>query len=71
MYLHQKFQVPKIEVFTYISCMSSEKGKSTHPQDCLYFWYVNYRHFKYLKLLVIFGVLRVGRRWLGEDSAGF
>ena len=44
---HQTFQVPKMEVFTYISCMDTAYGYGkTHPKGS------GFLHFRSLKFLV-------------------
>ena len=54
--IHQTFQVPKMELLTYISCKAYVR--ETPPSKWPY--KVQYLHFRYLKLLVTNGSACVG-----------
>ena len=57
-FFHQTFQVPKMEVLTYISCMLGLFNLIYVKENPSPKWpyKVQYLHFRYLKLLVIFAI---------------
>ena len=68
---HQTFQVPKMEVLTYISCMDTAYGYGkTHPQKLPYRF--KYLHFRYLKFWLtiarLLGILYHPKDWIMENK---
>ncbi len=52
-YDHQTFQVPKMEVLTYVSCMDRAYGRENPPPKIAENKVQETLHFRYLKFLVI------------------
>ena len=58
---HQTFQVPKMEVLTYISCMFFGLCNRNPTPKIAGYKVLSYLHFRYLKHLVNIGVTQVGK----------